>query len=83
MAISVTKLRADLYRVIDGVIKNGTAVEVELRGKRVRIVPAEPADKLSKLQKRPGAIVGDPARLPHARAFDEPKWRKKWGRRLK
>ncbi len=83
MAISVTKLRADLYRVIDGVIRNGTAVEVELRGKRVRIVPTEPADKLSKLVKRPGAIVGDSARLSRVRAFDEPQWRKKWGRRLK
>lgn len=83
MTITATKLRADLYRVIDGVIKKGVPVEVELRGRKVRIVPAEPLDKLATLVKRPGVIVGDPGRLPHVKTFDEKKWRKKWGRRLK
>lgn len=83
MPISVTKLRADLYRVIHGVISTRTAVEVELRGKRVRIVPAEPADKLSRLVERPGTIAGASASLPRARTFDEWKWRAKWSRRLK
>ena len=79
MTITATKLRADLYRVIDNVIKNGVSVEVELRGKKVRIVPAEPRDKLAALVKRPGVIVGDPARLPQVKTFDE----KKWDKRLK
>lgn len=83
MAITATKLRADLYRVIDNVIKKGVPVEVELRGRKVRIVPAEPRDKLSALIKRPGVIVGDPGRLPRVKTFDEKKWRKKWDRRLK
>ena len=83
MTISATKLRSDLYRVIDRIIKNGVPVEVELRGKKVRIVPAEPRDKLANLVKRPGVIVGDAGRLPRVKAFDESKWRKKWDRRLK
>ncbi len=83
MTITATKLRADLYRVIDNVIKNGVSVEVELRGKKVRIVPAEPRDKLAALVKRPGVIVGDPGRLPQIKTFDEKKWRKKWDKRLK
>ena len=83
MAITATKLRADLYRVIDNVIKNGVSVEVELRGKKVRIVPAEPRDKLATLVKRPGVIIGDPGRLPRVKTFDEKKWRKKWDKRLK
>jgi prevent-host-death family protein len=83
MAITATKLRADLYRVIDDVIKKGVPVEVELRGRKVRIVPAEPRDKLSALIKRPGVIVGDPGRLPRVKTFDEKKWRKKWDKRLK
>ncbi len=62
MTITATKLRADLYRVIDNVIKNGVSVEVELRGKKVRIVPAEPRDKLAALVKRPGVIIGDSGR---------------------
>jgi prevent-host-death family protein len=83
MTITATKLRSDLYRVIDDVIKKGVPVEVELRGRKVRIVPAEPHDKLANLVKRPGVIVGDPGRLPRVKTFDEKKWRKKWDKRLK
>ncbi|MGB5080229.1 MAG: type II toxin-antitoxin system prevent-host-death family antitoxin [Burkholderiales bacterium] len=83
MTISATKLRADLYRVIDDVIDKGVPVEVELRGRKVRIVPVEPRDKLANLVKRPGVIVGDPSRLPQIKTFDEKKWRKKWDKRLK
>ena len=82
MAITATKLRSDLYRVIDQVIKKGVPVEVELRGRKVLIVPAEPRDKLAGLVKRPGVIVGNPGRLPHVKTFDEKKWRQKWDRRL-
>ena len=46
-------------------------------------MPAEPRDKLAGLVKRPGAIVGDPGRLPQVRTFDEKKWRKKSNKRLK
>ncbi len=83
MAITATKLRSDLYRVIDEVIRKGVPVEVELRGKRVRITPAEPRDKLANLVKRPGVIVGDPGRLAKVKTFDEAKWRRKWDKRLK
>lgn len=82
MTMTATKLRADLYRVIDDVIKKGVPVEVELRGRRVRIVPVEPPDKLASLVKRPGVIVGDGRRLPRIKTFDPKKWRKKWERRL-
>lgn len=83
MTITVTKLRTDLYRVIDDVIRKGIPVEVELRGRKVRIVPAEPRDKLANLTKRPGVIVGDAGRLAQASTFDESKWRGKWDKRLK
>ena len=83
MAISATKLRADLYRLIDNVITSGVPVEVELRGKRVRIVAVEPRDKLANLVKRPGLIVGGAGRLDRATTFDAAKWRRKWAVRLK
>lgn len=83
MTISATKLRADIYRLIDNVITSGIPVEVELRGRKVRIVPAEPRDKLANLVKRPGVIVGDAGRLDRIKAFDEAKWRKKWAARFK
>lgn len=78
MTISATKLRSNLYRVIDDVIEKGVPVEVELRGRKVLIVPAEPPNKLASLIKRPGAIVGDSARLMDVKTFDPVKWRKKW-----
>ena len=83
MAITATKLRSDLYRVIDDVIRKGVPVEVKLRGKKVRITPAEPQDKLANLVRRPGVIVGDPGRLAKVKTFNEAKWRRKWDKRLK
>ena len=83
MAITATKLRSNLYRVIDDVIKKGVPIEVELRGKKVRIVPVEPRDTLANLVKRTGVIVGDAGRLAQIKTFDEAKWRKKSDKRLK
>jgi hypothetical protein len=58
--LSLTKVRADLYKIVDGVLETGNPVEIERRGKRVRIVPVRPASKLDNLVKRPGTLVGDP-----------------------
>jgi hypothetical protein len=65
MVISPTKLRSNLYRVLDEVLRTGLPVEVERRGKRLRISPVEPASKLAKLKSKPKAIVGDPEDLVH------------------
>ncbi|GEM_PF-6518545 len=81
MAITATKLRSD--RVIKNVIRKGVPVEVELRGKKVRIVPAEPRDKLANLAKRPGVVAGGASRVAKAKTFDEAKWRRKWRTRQK
>lgn len=35
MPISLTKLRADLYKIVDQVIKTGIPIEIERDGKRV------------------------------------------------
>lgn len=83
MTISATKLRADIYRLIDKVIESGVPVEVELRGKKVRIVPVEPRDKLANLVKRPGVIADAAGRLDRVKAFDDAKWRRKWATRFK
>lgn len=83
MTLTATKFRADLYRVLQEVIESGTPVDVELRGRTVRVVPAEPPDRLANLVKRPGVLVGNAGLLPGVKTFDEKKWRKKWDRRLK
>ena len=65
MAISVTKLRANLYEIVDRVIETGVPVEIERKGKRIRLEPAERKSKLEKLAKNPHTIVGDPEEIVH------------------
>ena len=63
--LSLTKVRADLYKIVDRVLETGTPVEIERRGKRVRIVPVTPKSKLDNLIKHPGTLVGDPEDVVH------------------
>jgi prevent-host-death family protein len=65
MAISVTKLRANLYAIVDRVIETGVPVEIERKGERVRLEPAKRKSKLQKLAKNPDTIVGDPEDIVH------------------
>jgi hypothetical protein len=65
MAMTASKLRADIYRILDRVIETGEPVEIERRGQRLKIVPEKPRSKLARLKKRPGHIVGDPEDLVH------------------
>ncbi len=54
-----------------------------LRRAGTRKASSKPGGKLDKLVKRPGVIVGDPARFASVRTFDETSWRKKWEKYLK
>lgn len=65
MAISVTKLRENLYEIVDRVIETGVPVEIERKGERVRLEPIKPKSKLQKLAKNPDTIVGDPEAIVH------------------
>lgn len=77
MAISVTKLREDLYAIVDRVIETGVPIEIERKGVRVRLEPARQKAKLQKLVKHPDTIVGDPEDVVHV------DWSSEWseGRR--
>lgn len=63
MAMSASQLRQDIYRLLDQVLETGDALEVDRKGRRLRIVPDEPVSKLNRLQPHPDAIVGDPEDL--------------------
>jgi prevent-host-death family protein len=67
MKVTASKLRENIYRLLDQVVETGVPVEVVRRGRRLKIVPAdEPArSKLARLEPRPEAIVGDPEELVH------------------
>ncbi len=63
-AITATRLRQNLYSILDQVIDSGLPVEIERRGQRLRIVPAQATRKLDRLERRP-VINGDPEALVH------------------
>jgi prevent-host-death family protein len=65
MAVTATELRANIYRLIDEVLRSGTPLEVERNGRTVRIVAVEPPSKLDRLQRRPDLVVGDAEALVH------------------
>lgn len=60
MVVSPSELRANIYRLLDEVLDTGVPLEVERKGRRLRIVPNEPVSKLDRLVPHPGFIIGDP-----------------------
>ena len=67
MKITASKLRENIYKILDQVLETGSPVEIERRGRKLRIVPgdARPRGKLARLERRPKVIVGDPEALVH------------------
>jgi hypothetical protein len=70
--LSATKLRANLYAVLDQVLETGSAAVVERKGRLIRIVPDSAPSRLSRLD-RHDIIVGDPDDLVHL------DWSSTWG----
>ena len=65
MALSATDLRKDIYKILNRVLLTGQAVEVERRGKILRIVLADNVAPLDRLRPIPGLILDDPGALEH------------------
>ena len=59
MPITASKLREDVYRILDAVIETGQPVEVLRKGTVLKIVPEKSASKLARLKKR-NVFVGNP-----------------------
>jgi prevent-host-death family protein len=72
MAIKASALRENIYRLLDEVLETGVPVEIERRGKILRIIPAETRSKLDNLRARP-YLLTDPEELVHLDWSDE--WR--------
>jgi hypothetical protein len=62
MAISSTKLRENIYTLLDEVLKTGKPLEIDRKGRKLLIIPEPPASKLARLRKR-RTIKGDPETL--------------------
>jgi prevent-host-death family protein len=67
MTLTASKLRENIYKILDQVLQTGVPVEIVRGGRRLKIVPAdEPATKrLDRLTARPQVLIGDPQELVH------------------
>jgi hypothetical protein len=59
MVVSYTQLRGDLYRLLDAVLESGEALEIERKGQRLRVVPAQPRTLETLFPPDPSLVVGD------------------------
>lgn len=70
MALTASKLRANVYRLLDEVLETGKPLEIKRNGEILVIAPKEEkkkkeGSKLANLPRREGAIIGDPDELIH------------------
>jgi PHD/YefM family antitoxin component YafN of YafNO toxin-antitoxin module len=64
VVITPSKLRENLYRILDRVLDTGEPVEIERRGRRLRIVAEPKRRKLDSLKRRDYLNV-EPDELVH------------------
>jgi hypothetical protein len=69
--MSLTKLRSQLFKVVDELIRTGIPVEIERKGHKLKIVLDKKKSKLENL-KTHDCIVGDPDALVHVKVAE---WR--------
>lgn len=62
MPLTASRLRADIYRILDRVLETGVPVEIERKGRMLRIVADTAPSKLANLTRRP-YLAGDPEEL--------------------
>ena len=81
MEVTITQFRQKVFELVDQAL-DGKEVWVKHKGRRVRIVPEQPVDKLSRIT--PMEII-----VPSADLEDAPwktvltrEWEQKWDRRL-
>jgi len=70
MRVTASKLRSDIYNILDQALKTGVPVEVVRKGRVLKIVPEAKPSKLARLKKR-DYIVGDPEDFVHMDWLDE------------
>ncbi len=64
MSISLTKLREDLYRLVDEVLETGKPLEIQRKGRKLLLIPEIPENKLDRLSERQTLAV-DPESIVH------------------
>ncbi len=63
MAVTASKLRADIYRLLDRVLETGEPLVIERNGRTLRIIADRRNRDLARLPKHPDFVIGDPDEL--------------------
>lgn len=61
--VTPTELRANIYKLLDEIVRTGIPLEINKGGQRLRIVSVDKGNKFNNLLSRPGVISGDPDEL--------------------
>jgi hypothetical protein len=74
--INASKLRQDIYRILDNLLETGSSLEIERKGRIIRLVPDKKkmdpkTSKLSKLKKH--KLTNEPSEF-----FTHIDWTKEW-----
>jgi hypothetical protein len=68
MKLTASKLRENIYKILDEVLETGVPVEIERKNRILRLVPVDPSPgqgKLEKLVEHQGFLLSDPEDLVH------------------
>ena len=67
MELTASKLRANIYKVLDEVIATGRPAVIRRKNRTLKITASEVPSKLERLkrQKKRNIIIGDPEELVH------------------
>jgi PHD/YefM family antitoxin component YafN of YafNO toxin-antitoxin module len=65
MTLTLTELRADLYKVVDQIIETGVPIEVLRHGHKIKIILDDAPSKLERLIYRENVINGNLEDLIH------------------
>lgn len=70
-SITPTELQSNTNNLLDEVLDTGVPIEVNKKGKKLRIVPVEKSDKLQNLISRPHVIKVNPNDLVNINWYKE------------
>ena len=65
MILTASKLRENVYRVLDHVLETGEPAEIERNGRRLRIVADYRPSRLDRLVRRTDVAIGDSEDFVH------------------
>jgi antitoxin (DNA-binding transcriptional repressor) of toxin-antitoxin stability system len=65
MKVTATKLRENLYRILDRVAQTGETVEIARGDKVLKIAVVSPRKKMKRLVSRKNYLKGDPYEIVH------------------